>query len=130
MLPSHTRQLKIIVTEASKHFLDRSEAYNGPAHAAFASLDPPIPVLGDADEWRAWDAVGDPVLHIQVFAYVISSLVFEFGVLFCSFTYETTYIRYVCRRFICLYLDSVAMHDFLCKSLISERSGNTGGVTV
>lgn len=59
-------EVKIVVTEASKHFLDRSEAYNGPAHAEFASLDPPIPVLGDADEWEAWDAVGDPVLHIQL----------------------------------------------------------------
>lgn len=46
--------------------MDRSEAYNNEAHAAFSALDPPIPVLGDADEWGAWDAVGDPVLHIQV----------------------------------------------------------------
>lgn len=67
LLPSHTRtQVKIVVTEASKHFLNRSQAYNGPAHAAFALIDPPIPVLGDADEWGAWDAVGDPVLHIEV----------------------------------------------------------------
>lgn len=46
--------------------MDRSEAYNSDAHAAFSALDPPIPVLGDTDEWGAWDAVGDPVLHIQV----------------------------------------------------------------
>lgn len=54
------------MTEASKHFLDRSKAYNGDAHATFGALDPPIRVLADADEWGAWDAVGDPVLHIQV----------------------------------------------------------------
>eukprot|EP00904_Undaria_pinnatifida_P008427 jgi/Undpi1/4714/HiC_scaffold_18.g08067.m1 len=59
-------EVKIVVTEASKHFLNRSQAYNGPAHAAFALIDPPIPVLGDADEWGAWDAVGDPVLHIEL----------------------------------------------------------------
>ncbi|CAN0523594.1 unnamed protein product [Ectocarpus sp. 12 AP-2014] len=59
-------EVKILVTEASKHFMDRSEAYNSDAHAAFSALDPPIPVLGDADEWGAWDAVGDPVLHIQL----------------------------------------------------------------
>ncbi|CAN0465676.1 unnamed protein product, partial [Ectocarpus sp. 12 AP-2014] len=59
-------KVKILVTEASKHFMDRSEDYNSDAHAAFSALDPPIPVLGDADEWGAWDAVGDPVLHIQV----------------------------------------------------------------
>lgn len=46
--------------------MDRSQAYNPTAHAAFKALEPPIPVLGDADEWRAWNAVGDPVLHIQV----------------------------------------------------------------
>lgn len=46
--------------------MDRSEAYNGDAHKAFSALDPPIPVLGDAEEWGIWDAVGDPVLHIQV----------------------------------------------------------------
>ncbi|CAM9753422.1 unnamed protein product [Ectocarpus sp. 6 AP-2014] len=59
-------EVKILVTQASKHFMDRSEAYNSDAHAAFSALDPPIPVLGDADEWGAWDAVGDPVLHIQL----------------------------------------------------------------
>lgn len=54
------------MTEASKHFLDRSKAYDGEAHAAYSALDPPVEVLADADEWGAWGAVGDPVLHIQV----------------------------------------------------------------
>lgn len=40
--------------------------YYPEAHSAFKALDPPIPVLGDADEWEAWNAVGDPVLHIEV----------------------------------------------------------------
>lgn len=46
--------------------MDKSEAYDPDAHAAFRALDPPIPVLGDAEEWEAWNAIGDPVLHIQV----------------------------------------------------------------
>lgn len=59
-------QVKILVTQASKHFMKRAEAYNPEAHAAFTALDPPVPVLGDAEEWGAWNVVGDPVLHIQV----------------------------------------------------------------
>eukprot|EP00752_Nemacystus_decipiens_P003570 g3292.t1 len=59
-------EIKILVTEASKHFLERSKAYNSEAYAAFSALDPPIRVLADADEWGAWDAVGDSVLHIQL----------------------------------------------------------------
>lgn len=58
------------MTEASRHFLDRSEAYNREAHAAFCALDPPVRVLGDADEWGAWDSLGDPVLHIEVLQHV------------------------------------------------------------
>ncbi|CAM9175148.1 unnamed protein product [Scytosiphon promiscuus] len=46
--------------------MDRTEAYNSDAHKAFRALEPPIPVLGDADEWGVWDTVGDPVLHIQL----------------------------------------------------------------
>lgn len=59
-------QVKVLTTKASEHFLERSEAYNLGAYAAFKALEPPPPILGDADEWRAWDAVGDPVLHIEV----------------------------------------------------------------
>lgn len=55
-----------MTTKASEHFLERSEAYHSGAHAAFKALEPPPPILGDADEWGAWDAVGDPVLHIEV----------------------------------------------------------------
>ena len=62
------------MTEASKHFLDRSKAYDGDGHAAFGALDPPIRVLADEDEWGGWDAVGDPVLHIEVCALVALNL--------------------------------------------------------
>lgn len=70
-IPSRFSQVKILVTEASKHFLDRSEAYDSEAHAVFRALDPPVCVLGDADEWGAWNALGDPVLHIQVHTAVV-----------------------------------------------------------
>eukprot|EP00903_Cladosiphon_okamuranus_P011338 g10687.t1 len=59
-------EIKMIVTNASKHFLDRSKDYDLEAHAAFAALDPPIQVLTDAEEWGGWNAVGDPVLHLQL----------------------------------------------------------------
>ncbi|CAN0419932.1 unnamed protein product [Pylaiella littoralis] len=63
---ANVAEVKLLVTEASRHFLDRSEAYNREAHAAFCALDPPVRVLGDADEWGAWDSLGDPVLHIEL----------------------------------------------------------------
>lgn len=46
--------------------MERSEAYSPEAYGAFTSLHPPVPVLSDADEWGVWNAVGDPVLHIQL----------------------------------------------------------------
>lgn len=61
-----SKQVKILTTKLSEHFMERSEAYSPEAYGAFTSLHPPVPVLSDADEWGVWNAVGDPVLHIQV----------------------------------------------------------------
>lgn len=47
-------RVKIIVTEHAKHFFDRSE------------IPENVPVLTDADEWKAWQCRGDPVLHIDL----------------------------------------------------------------
>ncbi|CAN0106924.1 unnamed protein product, partial [Sphacelaria rigidula] len=57
-------QVKIVTTKASEHFMERSTAYDPEAAAAFKNLRFPITVLGDENEWRTWNAVGDPVLHI------------------------------------------------------------------
>lgn len=57
----------MVVTEASKHFMGSSSRdYNLQAYTAYTALDPAISVLDDGQEWGAWRAVGDPVLHIQV----------------------------------------------------------------
>ncbi|XP_037087216.1 phosphopantothenoylcysteine decarboxylase-like [Pollicipes pollicipes] len=46
--------LRVVSTEHARHFFSPSELPNGVAH------------LSDADEWAAWRARGDPVLHIAL----------------------------------------------------------------
>ncbi|KAI9189479.1 hypothetical protein H9P43_000912 [Blastocladiella emersonii ATCC 22665] len=52
-----TFSIKVIATEPALHFFD-------PAHPALASRA--IPVLRDADEYAAWQKMGDEVLHIAL----------------------------------------------------------------
>lgn len=47
-------QIKVIVTENAKHFVDVDE------------IPPDVPIHTDADEWTAWTKRGDPVLHIDL----------------------------------------------------------------
>ncbi|KAJ3110690.1 hypothetical protein HDU96_006370 [Phlyctochytrium bullatum] len=47
-------QIRLVVTDRSLHFFDRTK------------LDPRVDVFTDADEWRAWSRIGDPVLHIDL----------------------------------------------------------------
>ena len=45
-------ELRIVVTERTKHFL--------------ADLSTDAPIADDAAEWSAWSKLGDPVLHIEL----------------------------------------------------------------
>lgn len=49
-------RMTLVVTEASKHFLDLEKLKN----------DFPVDVYTDRDEWDAWQNRGDPVLHIEL----------------------------------------------------------------
>jgi phosphopantothenoylcysteine decarboxylase len=44
----HNVQVKVIVTQSAKHFIDDVE------------------VLTDEDEWKTWNKMGDQVLHIEL----------------------------------------------------------------
>lgn len=48
-------EVKVVVTAAAGHFVDEQQL---PQHL--------LPLLGDELEWRQWQAVGDPVLHIEL----------------------------------------------------------------
>lgn len=60
------RQVRVVLTEPARHFWERSPAYAPEAWQAFQALPEPIPVLRDADEWAAWDELGDRVVHIEL----------------------------------------------------------------
>lgn len=59
-------KVKIVLTASARHFWDRAKAYNPAAWAEFEALQDEIMVVEDKDEWEAWDAMGDGVLHIQL----------------------------------------------------------------
>lgn len=56
----------MVFTESAKHFWDRAAVYDPQSWSAYQSVSSSINLLSDADEWSAWDAIGDPVVHIQV----------------------------------------------------------------
>lgn len=60
------RQVRVVLTEPAQHFWERSQAYAPEAWQAFQALPEPIPLLRDADEWAAWDELGDRVVHIEL----------------------------------------------------------------
>jgi len=49
-------EVKIVLTEHSKHFLPDLTSLGSPGDT----------VLTDEDEWRSWQGRGDPVLHIEL----------------------------------------------------------------
>lgn len=58
--------VRVVLTASARHFWDRAKTYNPVAWAEFEALQDDIMVLEDKDEWEAWDAMGDGVLHIQL----------------------------------------------------------------
>lgn len=79
--------VRVVATAAARHFvelpgvagalqqrqqqqqaeqLQPGEGVAPEAHRGEGEPEPPLRVLGDDDEWRAWRAVGDPVLHIEL----------------------------------------------------------------
>lgn len=68
--------IRVVVTEASLHFFNLEEVQaklNTSSSSSSSSSSSPATteviskrVLRDADEWAAWSAIGDPVLHIEL----------------------------------------------------------------
>ena len=66
--------IRVVVTEASLHFFNLEEVQAKLNTSSSSSSSPATTseviskaaVLRDADEWSAWSAIGDPVLHIEL----------------------------------------------------------------
>lgn len=54
------------MTKSALHFWERAKVYDASSWAAYLSVEDRVKLYTDEDEWSAWDAVGDPVVHIQV----------------------------------------------------------------
>lgn len=63
--------IRVVVTEASLHFFNLEEVQaklntSSSSSPATSEVISKAAVLRDADEWSAWSAIGDPVLHIEL----------------------------------------------------------------
>ena len=56
--------VRVVATERGRFFLGKARTYEGAAYGAFEQAQ--IEVLSDDDEWARWNAVGDPVLHVDL----------------------------------------------------------------
>jgi len=56
--------VRVVATERGRFFLGKARTYDGAAYGAFEQAQ--IEVLSDDDEWVRWNAVGDPVLHVDL----------------------------------------------------------------
>ncbi|KAH8064533.1 phosphopantothenoylcysteine decarboxylase [Aureococcus anophagefferens] len=61
---SEVADVRVVVTEKAKTFLAKAEAYDAAAWATFQASG--IEVLSDADEWDAWQEIGDDVVHVEL----------------------------------------------------------------
>lgn len=53
-------------SSASYHFLERSKYYNPKVWERFLELDCHSRIITDSDEWKYWNVMGDPVVHIEL----------------------------------------------------------------
>jgi phosphopantothenoylcysteine decarboxylase len=56
-------EIRVICTTNAKFFYERSKTYN---LDAFVKIDCRTRIYTDADEWMVWNAIGDPILHIEL----------------------------------------------------------------
>jgi hypothetical protein len=69
-LPPPLPQVRVVVTDAARHFVPLAEGYDAAWWARCHALSPPVPPpLTNEDEWRSYASVHrDEVLHIEVTA--------------------------------------------------------------
>lgn len=53
-------------SKAAEHFLQRASKYNPDVWNYFTEYNCQSLIINDAEEWNAWNVVGDPVLHIEL----------------------------------------------------------------
>lgn len=58
--------MRVVLTGPAQHFWERSRTYAPEAWRVFQGVAEQIPVLRDADEWAAWDELGDKVVHVEL----------------------------------------------------------------
>ncbi|CAI5723926.1 unnamed protein product [Peronospora destructor] len=71
---SETAEVCVVLTKAADFFLQRAKDYDATAWAEFIAATQlsqcehgnKIKVVHDEDEWKAWNAVGDSVRHIEL----------------------------------------------------------------
>lgn len=59
-------KVRVVLTKSALHFWERAKVYDATSWEAYLSVADRVKLYTDEDEWSAWDAVGDPVVHIQV----------------------------------------------------------------
>lgn len=58
--------VRVVCSTSALHFLERAEMYKPHAWQEFIACGGWRLVLTDNDEWRLWNKLGDPVLHIEL----------------------------------------------------------------
>ena len=59
-------EVRIVMTNRANHFYSVcAENYDAASWKDFQSIDPPVEILRDEDEWR-FNSIGQPVLHIDL----------------------------------------------------------------
>lgn len=64
-------EVRIILTKSANHFFQQIHEYSPDAWEKLQELDPPIEILHDEDEWKAFSNWGGSVLHIEVFSRIL-----------------------------------------------------------
>ena len=58
--------VRVVCSKAALHFLERAEVYKPAIWNEFLACGGWSLVYTDDDEWRLWNKLGDPVLHIEL----------------------------------------------------------------
>lgn len=60
--------VRVLLTRGGANFWDKAKGYSEHYWDAMIKLssgeNPPISIIGAADEWKEWNEMGDPVLHV------------------------------------------------------------------
>jgi len=69
LLLSEFSNVRILLTQMSRHFWDTCSDYDMESWEQLKNMDTPIDIFEDKDEWGQWKVVGDKVMHIKLRAW-------------------------------------------------------------